>query len=128
VEWLKCRAHANRWKEEVQLVEEEMRRALDFSRWLSCWWIQQATVRTVITGNLQEGLIAYAAEMADMENCHSNSWRRTWQSIRERAELVLKKYLNNKVGEEVIHIPKMTVEIDIEDRQELYNNFSDTEY
>jgi uncharacterized protein YecA (UPF0149 family) len=127
VEWLKCRARANRWKEEVQLVEEEMRRALEFTRWLSSWWIQQATIRTGISSNLQEGLMAYAAEMADMENRRLESWRLTWQSIRERAELVLKKYLNDKGGEEGILIPKLRVEIDIEDGQDLYNEFSDTE-
>jgi hypothetical protein len=81
VEWLKCRARANRWKEEVQLVEEEMRRALEFSRWLSSRWMQRATVRTGITSNLQEGLRAYAAEMADMENRRIILWRLTWQSI-----------------------------------------------
>jgi hypothetical protein len=42
--------------------------------------------------------------------------------------LVIKKYLNNKGGEEAILIPKMTVEIDIEDGEDLYNDFSDTEY
>jgi hypothetical protein len=124
---LKCRARANRWKEEVQLVEEEMRRALEFTRWLSSWWIQQATIRTGISSNLQVGLMAYAAEMADMENRRLESWRLTWQSIRERAELVLKKYLNDKGGEEGILIPKLRVEIDIEDGQDLYNEFSDTE-
>jgi hypothetical protein len=112
---LKCCACANRWREEVLLVEEEMRRALEFSRWLSSWWIHQATTRTGITSHLQEGLSAYATEMGDMENRRLNSWRLTWQSIRERAELVLKKYLNNKGGEEGIPIPKLTVEIDIED-------------
>jgi hypothetical protein len=109
-------------------VEEEMRRALEFSRWLSSWWIQQATVRTGIAGNLQEGLIAYAAEMADMEIRRSDSWRMRWKSIRERAELVLRKYLNQKGGEEGIDIPKLTIEIDIEDGQELYEDFSDNEY
>jgi hypothetical protein len=90
--------------------------------------MQRATVRTGITSNLQEGLRAYAAEMADMENRRIVSWRLTWQSIRERANLVIKKYLNNKGGEEAILIPKMTVEIDIEDGEDLYNDFSDTEY
>jgi hypothetical protein len=71
--------------------------------------------------------MAYAAEMADMENRRLESWRLTWQSIRERAELVLKKYLNDKGGEEGILIPKLRVEIDIEDGQDLYNEFSDTE-
>jgi hypothetical protein len=52
----------------------------------------------------------------------------TWKSIREQAELVLKKYLNDKGGEEAILISKLRVEIEIEDGQDLYNEFSDTEY
>ena len=35
VEWLKCRARASRWKEEIQLVEEEMRRSLEFGSFFS---------------------------------------------------------------------------------------------
>jgi hypothetical protein len=89
--------------------------------------MQQATMRTGITSYLHEGLVAYAAEMADMEHRRLDSWRMTWDIIRERAELVLMKYLKDKGGEEGILIPKMTVEIDIEDGQDLYNEFSDTE-
>ena len=127
VEWLKCRARANRWKEEIQLVEEEMRRSLEFGRWLSSWWMQRASIRTGTTSHLKEGLIAYAGEMADMEHRRIISWEKTWASIRERAQVVLKRHLMDKDGDAGIPVPKLTVEIDIEDEQELYERLSDTE-
>ena len=128
VEWLKCRARANRWKEEIQLVEEEMRRALEFGRWLQNWWMQRATIRTGTTTYLQEGLRAYAAEMADMEDRRRISWAFTWAGIRERARIVLEN-LKDREGEEGIPIPKLTVEIDVdsEDGQEPFEALSDAE-
>ena len=127
VEWLKCRARANRWKEEIQLVEEEMRRSLEFCRWLGRSWMERATNRTGMTSHLQEGLMAFAAEMSDMEKRRQILWEGTWASIRERAKIVLERHLNDKDGEEGIEIPKMTVEIDFEDGQEIFDEFSDTE-
>ena len=125
---MKSRARAQRWKEEIQLVEEEMRRSLEFGRWLGSWWMQQASFRTGITSHLQEGLIAYAGEMADMEHRRVISWEMTWAGIRERAQMVLKRHLNDNEGDGGIPIPKLTVEIDIEDEQDLFDQLSDTEY
>jgi hypothetical protein len=129
VEWLKCRARASRWKEEIQLVEEEMRRSLEFGRWLASWWMQRASIRTGIMSHLQEGLIAYAAEKADREYRRILLWEMSWASIRERAEMVLKRNLNDKNGEGGIPMPKLTVEIEIEldDEQDLFDKLSDTE-
>ena len=77
--------------------------------------------------------MAYAAEMADMEDRRRISWASTWATIRDRAKMILEKCLNDnlKEGEDGFPIiPKMTVEIDIEDHdgQELYDELSDTEY
>lgn len=133
VEWLKCRARANRWKEEIQLVEEEMRRSVEYSCYLHRSWLQRASLRTTDSPFLQEGLMAYAAEMADIEDRRQISWAFTWATIRERAKTILEKFLNDnlKEGEDGLDgfpIHKMTVEIDIEDGQELYDELSDTEY
>ncbi|KAJ7099018.1 hypothetical protein C8R44DRAFT_593419, partial [Mycena epipterygia] len=38
VEWAKTRARAHRWTEEVDLLEEEMRRILVFLEWRAGWW------------------------------------------------------------------------------------------
>ena len=72
--------------------------------------------------------MAYAAEMADMEEHRHISWAMMWASIRERARLVFERLLNGDTdGEEEILIPKLTVEIDVEDGQELFDEPSDTE-
>ncbi|KAG2028626.1 hypothetical protein BDR03DRAFT_818726, partial [Suillus americanus] len=38
VEWCKSRARALRWAEEVDLLQEEMRRVLQFFNWQANWW------------------------------------------------------------------------------------------
>ena len=38
VEWVKARARMMRWKEEVLIVQEEMRRVLAYHRWKAAWW------------------------------------------------------------------------------------------
>jgi hypothetical protein len=129
VEWLKCRAHASRWKEEIQLVEEEMRRSLEFGNFFQTWWMERASLRSPNSSHLQERLMAYASEMADKEDRRRGAWAFTWASIRERAKMVLERYLlNEREGEDEFPIPKLTVEIDIEDGQEVFEEFSDTEY
>lgn len=130
VEWLKCRARANRWKEEIILVEEEMRRSLEYCTYLHSWWMQRPSIRTTNSLQLQEGLEAYAAEMADMEDRRSISWASTWATIRERAKVIWEKFLNNNLGggDDGFSIPKLTVELDIEDEQDLYDELSDTDY
>lgn len=126
---MKSRARANQWKEEIQLVEEEMRRALEFGRWSQNLWMQRATLRTGTTSQLQEGLMAYAAEMADMEDRRRILWEVKWADIRERARLVLEGQLKDRDGEEGILIPKMTVELDIdsEEGQDHFDGFSDSD-
>ncbi|KAF8059257.1 hypothetical protein FPV67DRAFT_1395314, partial [Lyophyllum atratum] len=38
LEWVKARARADRWREEVMLLEEEMRRVLEYCEWRASWW------------------------------------------------------------------------------------------
>ena len=73
--------------------------------------------------------MAYAAEMADMENHRCISWSLTWASLHDRAQMVLKSHLNDKGSDdsEGIPIPKLTVELDFEDGQDFLDEFSDTD-
>lgn len=41
-EWAQTRAHMCRWKEELLIIQEEMRRVLVFFEWKSVWWLEQA--------------------------------------------------------------------------------------
>ena len=64
VEWMKSRARAARWSEEVTLVVEEMQRVLHFLMWKAGWWRLQGPCRDTGRPDLQEGLVAYATKQA----------------------------------------------------------------
>ncbi|KAJ7511255.1 hypothetical protein B0H11DRAFT_1700222, partial [Mycena galericulata] len=60
IEWAKTRARSMRWSEEVDLLEEEMRRVLQFLGWRSEWWEGQVGRRGLEEGPQAEGEDAYA--------------------------------------------------------------------
>jgi hypothetical protein len=74
-EWAKSRARAKRATEEVCLLREEMRRALEFLEWKSEWWLSRQTSREVTCSALAEGLQAYAQEQSDIQRDLLDSWR-----------------------------------------------------
>ena len=38
VEWARSKARAEQWAEEIQLLEEEMRRVIQYFKWKAVWW------------------------------------------------------------------------------------------
>jgi hypothetical protein len=38
VEWAHAKAWKMRWQEEVELLQEEMRRTLQYLEWQAVWW------------------------------------------------------------------------------------------
>jgi hypothetical protein len=114
VEWLKCRARAARWKEEIELLEEEMCHAIQFCVWKSNWWEEQAGHQTLIFAHLAEGIAAYAAENATAK-CHRLvSWLSHWEAVWQWAKLVLQNHLSgNEEGGEM-----GALEIEIEDEDD----------
>ena len=67
VEWAQCMARADRWEEEVVLLQEEMRRVVHFLEWKSKEWISMAGARAgVISPELHLGLSAYACKQASV--------------------------------------------------------------
>jgi len=67
VEWAKAKARADRWEEEVVLLDEEMRCVLVFCEWKQAWWKQQIASRLEVSPELADGLSAYAHKQAAME-------------------------------------------------------------
>ncbi|KAG2107222.1 uncharacterized protein F5147DRAFT_746023 [Suillus discolor] len=69
VEW--CKA------QEVELLQEEMRRVTCFLRWHASWW-NQKIVEHMLTSTDHEGLGAYAYRQAQLRNdladCFKNKW------------------------------------------------------
>ena len=90
MEWAKAKARANRWEEEVILLDEEMRRVLEFCKWKASWWGEQINRREGLAEPLAEGLRAYAEEQADMERRICQSWSAKWSTTRMLAEPIIR--------------------------------------
>jgi hypothetical protein len=116
VEWAKAKARSDRWWEEVVLVDEEMRRTLQFCRWKENWWRQQVSLRPLDASEpiLLEGLKAYAERQAALERSIYVAWETKWRKVRLRAEPILQG-IPNGYGDEEFEGEMETIEIDIED-------------
>ncbi|KAG6823380.1 hypothetical protein H0H92_010437, partial [Tricholoma furcatifolium] len=79
LEWLKARARDRRWREELILLEEEMRRVLQYTEWKAFWWAERASQCAMDSSSQAEGMVAYALEQAAMERCRSNIWHARWE-------------------------------------------------
>jgi hypothetical protein len=87
VEWAKAKARADRWEEEVVLLNEEMRRILEFCNRKAAWWenkIQQQESEQM-DEPLADGLRAYAHQQAALEREISTKWAHKWRQTRNRA-------------------------------------------
>lgn len=118
VEWAKCKARASRWREEIMLLEEEMRRSIAYATWKANWWQQQAERRAQLDPRLggpdtclAEGLRAYALEHQQLELSMASQLEVAFQGIRERAATVLAQLENGSVSE----LETLIVDIDIDD-------------
>ncbi|KAJ7028998.1 hypothetical protein C8F04DRAFT_963379 [Mycena alexandri] len=101
VEWCKAYARMRRWREDVVLVEEEMRRTIEYGYWASCEWLARASARSSrVSEELDEGLVAYAWEQADREDRTCGRLTADWAAIRAKG----RAYLANETvaGEHVI--------------------------
>ncbi|KAJ7065997.1 hypothetical protein B0H15DRAFT_794417 [Mycena belliarum] len=89
IEWTKGRARADRWQEELILLEEEMRRVLQYCAWKANWWDQRRYSRKGVSPELAEGLCADATEQAARERRWLDKWQSMWHAVRQRTALVL---------------------------------------
>jgi hypothetical protein len=64
----KAHARMERWQEEMELLSEEMRRSLEYTRWKEEWWTTQASRRDT------PGCHGYAMRQA-------SNWRRFRKSL-----------------------------------------------
>lgn len=82
IKWCKSRARANHWAEEVELLQEEMRRVASFLSWHAGWWEEQVNRRTVLAAPEQEGIEGYGnTRLLFIELCGTN-FRRCGVSCR----------------------------------------------
>ncbi len=70
-----------RWSEEVELLQEEMRRVLQYFTWHAAWWDSQATQRKGVTPELAEGLAAYAERQASIRRQMLERCQTAWHDV-----------------------------------------------
>ncbi|KAG6905388.1 hypothetical protein DXG01_003029 [Tephrocybe rancida] len=117
LEWVTARVQAERWWEEVMLIDEKMRRTLEFTVWKAQWWIEQGTSRITSSETLNEGLHAYAAEQAHVEHHRRAAWEIKWAAVQICAQEALHDKLET-VTAEVTPYPVIEVELDSDEEED----------
>ncbi|KIM82772.1 hypothetical protein PILCRDRAFT_7683 [Piloderma croceum F 1598] len=88
VEWAKAKARTARWEEEVILLDEEMRRVLQFCDWKAKWWRNLLSLRTPDDNMLSEGLATYTAQQAAQELDIAQNWEAKWKAAVTRRRIM----------------------------------------
>ncbi|KAJ6608385.1 hypothetical protein B0H10DRAFT_2068058 [Mycena sp. CBHHK59/15] len=83
IEWARAHARRWRWSEEVDLLEEEMRRILQFLTWRADWWMTRIDLRGLPDGAQREGETAYAARQAALQRDLHKSFTFKWKGLAE---------------------------------------------
>ncbi|KAJ7602950.1 hypothetical protein DFH06DRAFT_1350766 [Mycena polygramma] len=94
IEWAKTRAKAMRYAEEVDLLEEEMRRVRHFLEWCAGWWRSQVGLRAHLQPDeaLREGHAAYAAKQAGYMEGLAARFADHWKDIPRLLEITRAAY------------------------------------
>ncbi|KAJ6452203.1 hypothetical protein C8R45DRAFT_1057032 [Mycena sanguinolenta] len=109
--WTKARARADHWREELILLEEEMRRVLQFCVWKKGWWEGKVNCGREVSAELEEGLRAYALAQVARERMWESDWRIKWAGVRERAKTVMRDHITDVTE-------LLPLEVELEDGQE----------
>ena len=80
VEWAQCVARADRWGEEVILLQEEMRRVVQFLEWRSRDWFTKTNLRTGTMPAVRAGLSAYAHKQGSVFHNLAIRFSQRWRS------------------------------------------------
>ncbi|KAJ7446027.1 hypothetical protein B0H11DRAFT_1930369 [Mycena galericulata] len=83
VEWAKARTRAHRWTEEVDLLEEEMRRTLVFLDWRAGWWrgLKDLRPEVVTDEAAKEGFNAYAERQVKIQDDMKLRFEANWADV-----------------------------------------------
>ncbi|KAJ7150169.1 hypothetical protein C8R43DRAFT_1128212 [Mycena crocata] len=110
IEWAKTRARRLRWREEVDLLEEEMRRIQVFMTWWAGWWTGLIGQRVIVDEAQREGETAYASRQAALRLALRDSFAEKWQTL---PELIRR----GRAGEDVSDVVDEweDVEVEVED-------------
>ncbi|KAI0060273.1 hypothetical protein BV25DRAFT_1871286 [Artomyces pyxidatus] len=78
IDWVKGRARARRWREEIIHICEEMPRSVQFLQWKSVWWSEHAELRADAPYDIRSGLKMYAARHAAMYSALAARFKGKW--------------------------------------------------
>lgn len=79
VQWTTSRARMERWAEEVELLQEEMRRVVMFLEWKSENWMGKQDIRLATAPpSVQSGLQAYARKQATICRNLAGNFSKLW--------------------------------------------------
>lgn len=76
-----------RWEEEVELLQEEMRRVLAFLHSQAAWWTEQGERWKGLPPDLSAGLRAYAHRQGDCRRELADHFRHIWRHVSAYVEL-----------------------------------------
>ena len=83
--WVKCQAHAERYKKEAKLVVEEMGRTLHYFDWKRAWWLSLESRReessTPPLTSVQHRLQAYAHHQANIYVTLIAVFAKQWRTL-----------------------------------------------
>lgn len=115
-EWARSRARARRASEEVMLLREEMRRALEFLKWRASWWDNRQVVRSDMAAELREGIRAYASRQASMQRALAAFFKHLWKTPLAHVSDLLKGL---ETTEHSIDEPDNECDDDVSDAEEI---------
>ena len=79
VQWTTSQARVERWSEEVELLQEEMRRVVAFLEWRSDNWLAKRDARSATASpSIQSALQAYARKQAAIHHDLAVSFAKLW--------------------------------------------------
>ncbi|KAI0037995.1 hypothetical protein FA95DRAFT_1506217, partial [Auriscalpium vulgare] len=81
VDWATSRARIDRWVEEIELLKEEMPRAVRFMRGRANWWRSRASARSDLSTDMLAGLRAYAFRQAAHHDELADSYIALWRPV-----------------------------------------------
>ena len=111
VEWGKTKARLQRWSEELQLLQEEMRRVLEYCSWKARWWRSRYVERPGVDAGVKSGLMAYAEKQTVVFE------RLGWKFGQEWTKVLSKHQLNAEWNPVYGKLPSVPSLIEVEEEE-----------
>jgi len=125
-EWAQTRARMCRWKEEFLIIQEEMRRVLEFFGWRSTWWLDQANRRINLDPSIKSGIVAYAHKQSSLCLRMAARCARYWLPVMKKHGIIPTWGSKYEVAS-YVSTERVSISEDDDDDLELGDNRSDTE-